>query len=466
MSSDIIEMTPVAVDVGTGTTTVADGKSEVRHRHQQDPETASQYEDTAALSPQIPPADRGFHAWAYLISAAVLDFLIWGLAFTYGVFLDHYKTHDFPNSPAGLIALPGSLSSGILCLSTIFIMPFVIRFPEYNNKAMAIGYIICVVSLVGAAFSTQASHLVVTQGVFFSLGGSILYYPMMSYLFDWFEGRKGFANGVLFSGASLGGVILPFIIQPLLERYGRRTTLLGLAVSFAIGILPCFLYLKPREPVKQRTRHVKIDPSFLRRAAFWIIFGAPLIQGLGNFMPFLYLPSFASDLNLSSTVGTLTVALVNGASGPGLIFFGWLSDRFDLRIPILLSSLGSAVSVFLIWGLARGVAPLLVFACLYGFLAPSWGALYPRFASASVGDDSKHSSSLVYIFMAGRGLGNTLAAPISAGLMHPWSLTDQVPFGYGVNGYGPLILFTAVTLLTSSLAVMYHFVDAPRRRLS
>ncbi|KAJ8080610.1 hypothetical protein PM082_017444 [Marasmius tenuissimus] len=294
------------VDEGTGTSTVADGSREDQRN------APHQVEDEANLGAQIPPADRGFHAWAYLASAWFLDFLIWGLAFTYGVFLDFYKTHDFPNSSPGLIALPGSLCNGILYLSTIFIMPFVFRFPEYNNKAMGVGYIICLAGLVGAAFSVEAWHLVVTQGVLFSLGGSILYYPMMSYIFDWFEGRKGFANGVLFSGASLGGVIMPFIIQPLLERYGRRATLLGLAISFGVGMLPCFPYLKPRKPVKRRTGHTRIDTSFLRRTAFWILFVAVLIQGLGNFMPFLYLPSFASDLNFSSAIGNLTVALVNG----------------------------------------------------------------------------------------------------------------------------------------------------------
>ena len=90
------------------------------------------------------------------------------------MFLDFYKTHDFPDSSPGIVALPGSLCNGILYLSTIFIMPFVMRFPEYNNKVMLVGFVICIAGLVGAAFSAEAWHLVVTQGVLFSLGGSKL----------------------------------------------------------------------------------------------------------------------------------------------------------------------------------------------------------------------------------------------------------------------------------------------------
>lgn len=35
----------------------------------------------------------------------------------------------------------------------------------------------------------------------------------------------------------------------------------------------------------------------------------------------------------------------------------------------------------------------------------------------------------------GRGVGNVLAAPISAGLRHPWALTGHSSFAYGLKGY-------------------------------
>ncbi|KAG7088459.1 hypothetical protein E1B28_012448 [Marasmius oreades] len=393
------------------------------------------------------------------MSAWVLDFLIWGLPFTYGVFLDFYKNRDFRDAPPGLIALPGSLCTGILCLSTIYVMPIINRFPAHKFKIMLVGYVVCVSGLIGAAFATEASHLVATQGVLYSVGGSLLYYPMMTYLFEWFVVRKGFAYGVLFSGASTGGVVMPFIIRTLLERYGRKVTLIALAVTFAILILPCFPFLKPRKPIAQTLVSKRFDTKFLRRSVFWILFSANLVQATGSFMPFLYLPAFATDLNLKSTYGNLSVALLNGASGPGMIFFGWLTDRYDLRYAIMLSSVGSAISVFLLWGFSQSLAPLLVLACVYGFLGPSWAALFPRFASVSVGSESHQVPTVVFCFMGGRGTGNVLSAPISAALIHPWNITNKHPYGYGLKGYGPLIVFTGVSLLTSSLAVFHYYID-------
>jgi len=122
---------------------------------------------------------------------------------------------------------------------------------------------------------------------------------------------------------------------------------------------------------------------------------------------------------------------------------GWLSDKFDLRISMILSSLGSSLSVFLVWGMSGSLAPYIVFACVYGFLGTTWVALFPRFVSATIGNDPKRSSSLLAIFLAVRGVGNILAAPISGGLIRPWALTGKTELGYGVGGYVGVLFLTS-----------------------
>ncbi|KIK61870.1 hypothetical protein GYMLUDRAFT_558032 [Collybiopsis luxurians FD-317 M1] len=280
------------------------------------------------------------------------------------------------------------------------------------------------------------------------------------------------ANGVIFSGTGVGGVVTPFVVETLLNKYGRRTTLLSLAVAFLLLSIPCLPFIKPRLPVAQVVDVRSINTGFLTYGPFWILFVANLCQGLGSFLPSLYLPTFASDLNLATTSGTLALSFLNGASVPGLVFIGYLSDlKNGVRYSILLSSLGSALSVFLIWGFAKTLAPLLVFSCIYGFLAPSWSALWPRFvasadkkggdgeAGGGGGEDPKQASTIMGIFVAGRGIGNVLSAPIASGLLHPWYLTNKSHTTYGFEGYGPLIVFTGLTLLVSSLGMGYRVLE-------
>lgn len=110
------------------------------------------------------------------------------------------------------------------------------------------------------------------------------------------------ASGILFAGTGAGGLIMPFIVAGLLERFGRRTTLLSLvsdlkdkltqAVAFAIFLSILVPFIRPRLPLPAKTarQSPKIDWAFLRGKAFWLLWIGVLSQGLGGFMPGTYLP--------------------------------------------------------------------------------------------------------------------------------------------------------------------------------
>ncbi|KAJ7467154.1 MFS general substrate transporter [Mycena latifolia] len=406
----------------------------------------------------LPSMDRGFHALAYLASAWVVELLVWSYPFSYGVFLEYYKTHVFPDAPSSVLALVGSLSTGIIYLTAWLILPLIARYPALKKPLMSLGVAFCVTGLIGAAFVSQPWQLVLTQGVIYALGGSFLYFPVMTYLFEWFAERKGLANGIIFSGTGVGGVVVPIIVEVLLRKYGHRVTLLSLAIAFAVLIVPAFPYIKSRHPIstsKTAAAH-SINISFINSSAFWILFFANLAQGLPTYIPALYLPTFAADLGLDTAAGSSTLSMLNGASVPGLILLGWLSDRYDLRISMLVSTLGSALAVFLLWGLSRSLPLLLIFSFVYGAIGPSWSALWPRFITSIVGDDPHMSSLVLTVFIGGRGVGNVASGPVSTALLRHWALTDRTPFAYGLNGYGPLILFTGLMLLVSTAGITYR----------
>ncbi|KAF9060264.1 major facilitator superfamily domain-containing protein [Rhodocollybia butyracea] len=399
----------------------------------------------------LPPMDGGFHAFAYLASAWFIEFLVWSPPFSYGVFLNFYTTDpDLKQYSSSSLALVGSMASGVLYLSSPVVLPIINRFPRHKRTVMILGILLCVSGLIGAAFSTKIWHLIITQGFMYSLGGSLLYFPTTTYLFEWFSQKRGIANGVMYSGTGVGGVVTPFVIENLLSKYGRRTTLLSLAFAFLFLSVPCLPFNKPRVPVAQVVDIRSVNTGFLKYSPFWILFMANLSQGLASFLPSLYLPSdyiscfpFASDLSLGTTSGTLALSFINGASVPGLIFLGWLSDLLDVRWSILLSSLGSALAVFLLWASQRPFSPSL---------------------STVDGDDPRQASILMSILFAGRGIGNVLAAPIASGLLHPWNLTNKSRTNYGFEGYGPLIIFTGLTLLVSSMGTGYRILE--RRPIS
>ncbi len=84
---------------------------------------------------------------------------------------------------------------------------------------------------------------------------------------------------------------MPIIIEALLNKYGRKVTMLAMATSFTLMVLPAFPYIKPRVPASHIVHQRPIDTQFLKYHPFWVLFVANLVQGLGIFLPTLYLPS-------------------------------------------------------------------------------------------------------------------------------------------------------------------------------
>ncbi|KAG9082243.1 hypothetical protein FS749_007008 [Ceratobasidium sp. UAMH 11750] len=120
------------------------------------------------------------------------------------------------------------------------------------------------------------------------------------------------ANGIMYSGTFLGGTVMPFIIEVLLNKFGLRVAFASLATVYAILIASVLPFVKSRIPPSTMTAPDTPDWSFLRNPKFIILVSGNFLQGLGNFIPPLWLPTFATDLNMSATTGTLVVSLMNG----------------------------------------------------------------------------------------------------------------------------------------------------------
>lgn len=127
---------------------------------------------------------------------------------------------------------------------------------------------------------------------------------------------------------------------------------------------------------------------------------------------------------------------------------GSLGDHLHVKHVILISTLGSALAVFLFWGFSSQAALLAVFSITYGFFAggfsSTWSGILTELKSQSPALDTGFIFGLL---AGGRGIGNVISGPLSVALVtsNNW-LKDGRDWGY--NGqYGGIILFTGVTAL-------------------
>ncbi|GKT88966.1 MFS monocarboxylate transporter [Colletotrichum tofieldiae] len=379
----------------------------------------SDEEDVHTLVQTMPPTDKGAAAWKFLLSSFVIEALLWGI-------LELVARPQFENDPN--IATIGTLSTSIYFLGAPLAAPLVKRFHLYQRHMVVVGWALCVASLVGASFADSIPGLIATQGVLYGFGFLMLYFPVLRMLNEWFIARRGLAYGVL------------------LANYGHRTTLRAVAFAQFVCVAPVLHMIKGRLPPSPHGAMRMFDVSFLRQPLFYCFALSNLFQGFAYYIPSLYLPSYASSIGLSGTMGALILAAHNLATVFGQLGFGWLSDRTDnVFALIFMSSFVSSVAAFTLWGFAHSLALLIVFALVFGMFAGGFLIFWAKFG-AMLSDDPQPVFSMMAF---GKGIGNLATGPITAGL-----LTKPVSWSYGMGRYESLILFLGSFMLCSSLGAL------------
>ena len=85
-------------------------------------------------------------------------------------------------------------------LGAPFTVALLQRFPHHRRRFAVAGLVIASIALVSSSFATHVWHLILTQGVLYAAGGSILYFPALIFMDEWFISRKGFACGIMWAG--------------------------------------------------------------------------------------------------------------------------------------------------------------------------------------------------------------------------------------------------------------------------
>ncbi|KAJ4330627.1 hypothetical protein N0V95_010021 [Ascochyta clinopodiicola] len=393
----------------------------------------------------LPPTDGGKDAWLFLFSCFMLEALIWGFPSTYGVFQEYYSSNEFAGSSN--LAIVGACATGIMYMDITFWFAVLKCYPRLRPWATPVGLVIMCLALGLGSLSTSVTHLILTQGIIYAIGGGLAWTPILFYIEEWWVRRRGFAYGVTMAGLGLSGAILPLILEWLLHSYGFRTTLRVCALSFIALNFPILFFFKPRLPQSQVNLPFKFDMSFWTCSNFLILQSGNIFQSLGYFLPAIYLPTFARSLGATTIESTVTIILLNAAAFVGSLAMGVAVDKYSIVNCLFVTAIGSAIGVFLLWGLSTSLAPLYIFSIVYGAFggcqASTWSAIIRDTKEKRVSADS----GMIFAFLsAGKGVGNLASGPLSEALLHAG--TFKAGFAYG-SGYGALIVFTGATALLS-----------------
>lgn len=360
---------------------------------------------------------------------------------SFGVFQNYYSTVPDFQKDASKIPLIGTLAQSLYYLGAPFSAALTRRFPKYQRQQIWVGWPLCIIGLLTASFTNSVNGLIGTQGLVYGLGFVILSYPIISMVNEWWVVRKGMAFGLISASSGVTGAFMPFLTEMLLNKYGYQTTLRGCAVAMTILTAPLITLFKGRLPPAESSALSRTNWVFLKRPLFWIYASAILAQGLGFFLPAVFLPSYASALGIPSIRGALLLALMCIAQVLGQFTFGYLSDKtFSVNSLSTVCCAATAMAAFIFWGLAKSMAFLSLFSILHGFFGFGFGTMRVAMGRA-VCDDQSTVFATYALFVFLQGVGNILVTPLSAALISSPPMRER----FGVGKYSGIVILTGAS---------------------
>jgi len=239
--------------------------------------------------------------------------------------------------------------------------------------------------------------------------GSYLLGPLASntLVTNWYGPSRGRALGVVATGSTAAGIVLPTLAALLIERFGWRDALGLLALASLFVTLPVFglLAIERPEQVGQRPEASPAAAAGVAAAAggiaagaepgaepattrallasipFWAIAAAFGILFSSSLISITFTVPYAEQLGLSLQGGAFVLAARSLSAIAGQVSLGWLSDRIGQR-PVLFGAIAFESVAWYALAHASGVAVFTLAGIGIGFVsgafAPLRGALVAR----------------------------------------------------------------------------------------
>jgi MFS family permease len=251
----------------------------------------------------------------------------------------------------------------------------------------------------GSALSvtmTASWQLVLLWGVLVGVGtGSISMGFVATVATRWFDARRGLVTGVLTAASATGQLIFLPIVAEVTTRHGWRWASLivaGAAVS-VIPLVVLFMRNYPQDKGLTAYGATTTEPAVVpassfkaafdglrigaRVPAFWLLAASFAICGMttNGLIGTHFIPA-ANDHGMPTTVAAGLLATIGILDVAGTVFSGWLTDRVDPRLLLVVYYAGRGLSLLLLPSLLSPQAEpsTWVFVIFYGL---DWVATVP-----------------------------------------------------------------------------------------
>ncbi len=224
------------------------------------------------------------------------------------------------------------------------------------RRLMAIGCLILGGGLIFYSFAVKPFDVYLSHsllGLSLGLVGVMIQTVLIS---NWFRRRRGMAMGIVLTGTSFGGALIPLAATPLISNYGWRTALQILSLLVWLILLPAVIFFV-RDKAQDVGANFDGDISnanlpdenrtpMLSGATFGEALKSPVFWILGLCAALIFYPIFTisqqfnlylqNNVGVSKEAASVAQSVLFVTSVGGKFLFGWLCDRFPTRLVIMI----------------------------------------------------------------------------------------------------------------------------------
>ena len=217
-----------------------------------------------------------------------------------------------------------------------------------------------------SVFMTESWQLMLLWGVLVGIGtGSISMGFVATVATRWFVEKRGMVTGVLTAASATGQLIFLPLIAEVTTRAGWRWASIIVAAS-ALAVVPLVLIFMRNYPSDkgigpygaplQEAPPIPAGGSFrsaldglaigARTRVFWLLAGSFAICGMttNGLIGTHFIPA-AHDHGMPTTVAASLLATIGIFDVAGTVFSGWLTDRVDPRVLLVVYYVGRGISL-------------------------------------------------------------------------------------------------------------------------
>ncbi|UNI19036.1 hypothetical protein JDV02_005256 [Purpureocillium takamizusanense] len=395
-------------------------------------------EDIADHSSAI-GVDGGTRAWLVVLGAWCVSFCSYGWINSVGIFQEYYEAGPLREYTASQIAWIPALQFFLMsALGPIIGSIFDRHGPQ---PLLMVGSLLHVVGLMMASISSRYYQFMLSQGVCSALGVAAIFLSTIGCVSGWFDRRRGLAFGVLATGSSVGGVVLPIMLSRLISSAGYAWAMRIGAFLIAALLSVANVFIRLRQGIPKRGQlNTRLMAKPFRELPFVLLLVGLSLVPFGHYTPISFLPTAAIRAGLAKPMANNLVAFFNGSSLVGRLVSGFTGDRLGRFNVFIVMSYVGGVLVLALWIPGVGMGSTIAFAVLFGLFSGAYIALLLALVGHECPlDEIGYRNGITNL---GASIGGLAAAPIAGAILE------------GPNGLAGLKAYAGAFLLAGTTGVL------------